>query len=86
MVNHESWGREFNLDIVWTATTAFSTCRALVWTRNPVRFAATICVDGDHQYAIHTQGLHGLSHEQREDLEKHLESKGYSKRELYSGK
>jgi hypothetical protein len=86
MVNHEGLDRALNLDLVWTQATANNTCRALVWIREPMQFAATICIDGDKQYAIHTQGLYGLSPWQREGLERHLESRGYSKRETYSGK
>lgn len=86
MRNHESWGKEFNLDLVWTETGSESTCRALVWLRIPMRFAATICVNEGKQYAIRTQGLYGLTQQQMEALESHLESRGWRKREQYSGK
>jgi hypothetical protein len=92
-MDHEDWGRELNLEIVWTETDHWrderstgSTSRGHVWIRTPCRVAASISINGDKQYAIYTQGLYGLSTQQHEALEKYLESRGWIKRIMYSGK
>ena len=91
MQNCEDWGHEHNLELCWTQTErgmsengTWTDSRALVWLRKPFRIAASIFVR-DSEYAIYTQGLYGISDQEMAALEKHLESKGLTKRDGHVG-
>src|SRR6478735_7454525 len=90
MQNCEDWGAEFNLELCWTSmehgrseNRTWTTSRGLVWLRKPYRIAASVFVNDAKQYAIHTQGLYGMSNQELEALKKHLESKGLTQRDRH---
>jgi hypothetical protein len=60
-----------NLEIVWING------RGMVWSNSPIHYTANVILQGN-EYSIHTSGCYGLTAEQREVLEKHLQSLGYS--------
>lgn len=86
-----NWGVFENLQMSWSRIEyadlgegMWVTAYGLVWARTPMRLVASVYVH-DNEYVINTQGLYGLSLQQRFSLEKHLESFGLIKRQRYDG-
>lgn len=74
-----------NLELVWSegafqggASNLRAKARGLIWSCCPVHCAANVSVYHG-QYTISDAGWHGLTDEQLEVVEKHLESMGLTK-------
>lgn len=88
---YEGWGWDINLEIIWTHREhgvgeegPWDLYKALLWQRNPMQILASIVIR-NMEYVIHTQGLFGMTKEQQEALEKHLNGMGMKKRESHVG-
>jgi hypothetical protein len=88
---YEGWGWNINLELFWTQREVgfgkhglWNSARALLWLRDPPRVLASIVIR-DKKYAIHTQGLFGMTDEQRKALVDHLNGMGLAEREKNDG-